>query len=107
MRLKATAFKEMAKSLTEEDRREIMSLLMPGFDIDFMAVVNGLNQNRAEVYALLDLHFLNLPITGDIFEQAYQNAGTFLEKDANINDRLQSLIEVLKRSGLIQEAASH
>jgi hypothetical protein len=103
MRLKASALKELVRSLTEEDRKEILGLLLPGFDLDFQAVVNGLEGTQCETTALLDIHLLNLPVTGDIFDQAYQNAHEFSHKEGSTpNDRLQSLIEVLKRLKLVE-----
>jgi hypothetical protein len=103
MRLKASALKELVKSLTEEDRKEIMALLLPGFDTDFQAVVDGLNVTRHEQTALIDIHILNLPFTPEIFEQTYQNAHEFSHAEGSTSDdRLQSLIEVLKRANLIQ-----
>ena len=58
--------------------------------------------------AWFDIHILNLPVTPEIYDNAIMNCMEFNSKllsgEATIQDRLTSLIEVLKRSKLIQEA---
>lgn len=84
-----------------------MILSFLGIDI---AQINNLvienNRLRWLSEANSDIHFLNLPFTPQIEEEAFQNVKA-LEMDLvagkiTFDDRLNSLLEVLKRKGLIQ-----
>ena len=85
-----------------------MRLRMYIFSKIFSELIGELNRQRWLGEANSDIHFLNLPFTIQIEEHAYQNARTFepdlVSGKATIQDRLTSLIEVLKRENLIQEA---
>jgi hypothetical protein len=53
-----------------------------------------------------DIHFLNLPFSPQIEDEAFQNARTFepdiIAGKATLDDRLKSLIEVLTRKDIIK-----
>jgi hypothetical protein len=94
-------------------REKMQEWLFPGL----VREVAGLGMAQE---AWFDIHLLNLPTTPEIWDNAVRNAQEFneyllngrIEIDENgvaiknqvtIDDRLKSLIEVLKRSNLIQE----
>jgi hypothetical protein len=73
---------------------------------EYQGLLDEITRLRCLSEANSDIHFLNLPFTPQIEEEAFQNVKAFeadlITGKVTIQDRINSLIEVLKRANLIQ-----
>jgi hypothetical protein len=100
-RLKAQALKEMVKALSEEDRKEILRLLLPGFDVDFQNLVHQVYHLSISIEAMYDINRLGLPFDEATFQIAVRNVEEFnpglISGKVTVEDRYNSLSRILRR----------
>jgi hypothetical protein len=82
-------------------RDQLREWLFPGLALE-------LSNLAMSQEAMFDIHALNLLMTPEIWDHALMNAHEYNELlisgEATLNDRFESLLEVLRRSKLISEA---